>query len=136
MTNRITPENIQQLQENEVFAFGSNKSGYHGAGAAYIALKKFGAIYGQGVGIQGMSYAIPTKSIGIIRTLTLQEIQEYVDEYIEYAINTPNKVFLTTEIGCGLAGLTSEEVAPLFIKAIPVQNIHLPERFWKVLNKQ
>ena len=119
---------ITSLKENEIFVFGSNLSGFHGAGAAKTAME-WGAIWGQGVGLQGKTYAIPTKSEGITRTLTIEEIKPYVDEFIQFAIDNPNLEFLVTEIGCGLAGLTHIEVAPLFISAVSVPNIHLPEPF-------
>ena len=99
-TNRITPDNITSLQPHEVFVFGSNLSGIHGAGAAKIAVDKFGARWGQPVGIQGKTYAIPTKSEGITRTLTLKEIEPYVNEFIMYAVYHVGNTFLTTEIGC------------------------------------
>ena len=62
---RTTPERITELQPNEIFVFGSNLRGMHGGGAAYVALRKFGAIMGQGVGLQGQSYAIPTMQGGV-----------------------------------------------------------------------
>jgi len=132
MSMKTTYNNITKLNPNEIFVFGSNLSGIHGAGAARTALK-WGAIYGQGVGLQGKTYAIPTKSKGISRTLTIEEIKPFVNEFIEFAKNNPQLIFLVTEVGCGLAGLTVEEVAPLFKGAIVVENIHLPEKFWKTL---
>ncbi len=61
MYNReYTPENITELRDNEIFAFGSNLRGSHGGGAARLAYERFGAVLGQGVGLQGRSYAIPT----------------------------------------------------------------------------
>lgn len=134
INTRITPENITALAENEIFIFGSNLSGIHGAGAAKMALQ-WGAVWGQYNGLQGQTYAIPTKSANITRTLTIAEIKPYVGEFIEFAKTNPDKIFLTIEIGCGLAGLTPDEVASLFLEASNVQNIHLPLRFWDVLNK-
>jgi hypothetical protein len=132
MKNRITSNNIEELNPNEVFVFGSNLSGIHGAGAARTALR-WGAKMGVSQGLQGQSYAIPTKDRTIKETLSLQEISTYVDEYVEFAKAHPQYTFLTTEIGCGLAGLTPQQVAPLFKKAVDVVNIHLPERFWRCL---
>ena len=133
MKNRTTPENITELKPNEVFVFGSNLSGIHGGGAARKALE-WGAEYGNPTGIQGQTFAIPTKSLRIERTLTIAEIQPYVLIFIGYASSHPERTFLVTEIGCGLAGLTPEQVAPLFVLATDVSNIHLPKKFWDILN--
>jgi hypothetical protein len=134
MTNRITPDNIKNLSQNEIFVFGSNQSGRHGKGAAKTALG-WGAIWGQAEGLQGRTYGIPTKNASIKKTLSLNEIKPYVDRFIEFAKENTTLVFLVTEIGCGLAGLKPKDVAPLFEGAINVENIHLPEKFWHKLNK-
>lgn len=124
---RIAQDRITELKENEVFVFGSNLEGSHGGGAAAIAAKKFGAIWGQGVGLQGNSYGIPTMHGGI------EEIKPYVDEFIEFAKQHPNLKFLVTRIGCGIAGFTEEEMAPLFADAVSVENIYLPDTFWEII---
>ncbi len=129
ITKRTTPENINKLEENQIFVFGSNLSGRHGKGAAKTALK-WGAKWGQAKGLQGKTYGIPTKDASIRRTLTIEEIKPFVDEFIEFAKANEKLIFLVTEIGCGLAGLTPKEVAPLFKEAVNVSNIHLPSRFW------
>lgn len=134
MNHRTTQRNITSLAPNEIFVFGSNLSGIHGAGAAKTA-RKWGAILGQAKGLQGNTYAIPTKDKAIRNTSPLHEIGIYVDEFIIFASDSPTITFLVTEIGCGLAGLTPEQVAPLFRGAIPIENIHLPESFWEVLNR-
>lgn len=126
---RIASNHITTLQPNEIFVFGSNLSGMHGGGAARLAYQKFGAIWGQGVGLQGQSYGIPTMQGGV------DTIKPYVDEFIEFAKTHPQLKFLVTEIGCGIAGFSVEEIAPLFEQAIEVENIYLPERFWLVLNQ-
>ncbi len=131
---RTTHENIVSLKKNEVFVFGSNLSGIHGGGAARIAMDKFGAVYGYPTGLQDQSYAIPTKSKNIARTLTVDEIEPYVAEFIDFATDNSELHFLVTEIGCGLAGHVPEDIAPLFIKAIHLNNISLPKRFWDVIN--
>ena len=126
-SKRVTDSLVVSLKPNEVFVFGSNLGGFHGGGAARAAYNKFGAVWGQGVGMQGQSYAIPTMQGGV------ETIAPYVDEFIEYAMNHPDKRFLVTEIGCGIAGFVPEEIAPLFAKAVDVENITLPQRFWEVL---
>lgn len=122
-----TPDNITSLEDNEVFVFGSNIGGYHGGGAAAIALNKFGAIWKQGEGLQGQSYAIPTMQGGV------ETIKPYVDTFIEFAKMHPEKRFLVTKIGCGIAGFKDEEIAPLFAKAMDVDNIVLPKTFCEII---
>lgn len=128
MTNqRITPNRITQLAANEVFVFGSNLQGHHYGGAARIANEKFGAIFGQGVGLQGQSYAIPTMQGGV------ETIRPYVDEFIEFAKQHPELIFYVTRIGCGIAGFKDSEIAPLFRGAIGIENIALPQSFMDVI---
>jgi hypothetical protein len=129
---RTTPDDIKKLEQGHIFVFGSNLSGRHGKGAAKTALG-WGAKWGQGAGLQGRTYGIPTKDASIRRTLTLIEIKPFVDEFIEFAKNNPNLTFLVTEIGCGLAGYKQKDIAPLFELAIDVQNIYLPSKFWHKL---
>ncbi|MBQ6167638.1 MAG: hypothetical protein IJK41_09475 [Muribaculaceae bacterium] len=130
MYNReFTPEWIHRLEDNEVFVFGSNLGGFHGGGAARVALEKFGAVWGQGVGLQGQSYAIPTMHGGV------EVIKPYVDEFISFAQEHRELKFLVTPIGCGIAGFTAEDMAPLFANAIDVENVILPESFVKVIQK-
>ncbi len=126
-SNRITPEHITSLKSNEIFVFGSNLAGAHAGGAAYLAYQRFGAVMGQGVGLQGQSYAIPTMQ-GDTNT-----ILPYVEEFIIFAKQHPELTFLVTKIGCGIAGFTPAEIAPLFAGAVEVGNIHLPMDFWKEL---
>lgn len=129
---RITPNNITKLQDNEIFVFGSNESGIHGAGAAKQA-REFGAILGNGFGLWGKTYAIPTKGPYAQYVLHIGKIKIYVDEFIKHCISHPENVYLVTEIGCGLAGLKPKEIGPLFQDAKDIENIHLPERFWKYI---
>lgn len=124
--DRVTDEKVDSLAENEVFVFGSNYAGRHNGGAARAALHRFGAIYGRGVGPQGQSYAIPTDCMP-------QIMSEAVIEFIQYAQDHPEKRFLVTAIGCGHAGYTAQQVAPLFRNAVNVSNICMPLEFWKVL---
>lgn len=129
MYNReYTPDMISSLRDNEIFVFGSNLGGFHGGGAARVALDRFGAVWGQGVGLQGSSYAIPTMHGGV------DVIKPYVDEFIAFAQSRPDLKFLVTRIGCGIAGFAVEEIAPLFAAAIAVENIILPEDFVRVLS--
>jgi hypothetical protein len=124
MYNReYTSERIIRLEPNEIFVFGSNLAGAHGGGAARIALDCFGAVWGQGVGLQGQSYAIPTMQGGV------ETIKPYVDEFINFAKQHPELKFLVTRIGCGIAGFRDEEIAPLFTAAIEVENVILPKEF-------
>lgn len=123
----FTPAWINSLKENEVFVFGSNLGGFHGGGAARVALECFGAIWGQGVGLQGQSYAIPTMHGGV------DVIAPYVDEFITFAREHREMKFLVTPIGCGIAGFKVKDMAPLFAAAIDVENILLPESFVKAL---
>ena len=126
---KIAPNHIVALQPDEIFVFGSNLAGMHAGGAARTACQQFGAVWGQGVGLQGQSYAIPTMQGGV------ETIKPYVDEFILFAKQNPRLTFLVTEIGCGIAGFTPEEIAPLFEEAKTVENIALPRRFWEVLNR-
>jgi hypothetical protein len=117
------------LAPNEVFVFGSNLEGMHGGGAAAAAMRFFGAVWGQGVGLQGQSYGIPTMHGGI------EEIRPYVDEFIEFARKHPELTFLVTRIGCGIAGFTDMQIAPLFIYALEMSNVVLPKSFVEILKK-
>lgn len=112
-----------------VFVFGSNLAGRHGKGAALWARHHAGAVYGQGVGPQGNSYAIPTKDHSI-RTLPLDEIAEYVSAFLSYAKSNPGLTFRLTPIGCGLAGYAREQIEPLF-EGAPSNVLWPPE--WREL---
>lgn len=123
----FTPDLITALKDDEIFCFGSNLAGMHGGGAAYAAYRKFGAVWGQGVGLQGQCYAIPTMQGGV------ETIEPYVTEFIAFAKAHPELFFFVTRIGCGIAGFQDEEIAPLFADALGVENICLPETFVRVL---
>lgn len=101
-----TPERITELKADEIFVFGSNLAGMHGAGAAYVAFQKFGAVMGCGVGLRGQSYAIPTMQGGV------ETIKPYVDEFISFAKSRPDLFFYVTRIGCGIAGFRDKDIAP------------------------
>ena len=126
---RVSPQWITTLAEDEIFVFGSNLEGLHGGGAALLAYERFGAVWGQGTGLQGKSYGIPTMHGGI------DTIAPYVDEFIAFAREHRELRFLVTEIGCGIAGFTVGEMAPLFKDAMDEENIYLPQRFIDILEK-
>lgn len=131
---RITPENIQadDIKDFDVFVFGSNESGMHGAGAAFFAMKYLGARKGQGFGFSKNTFAIPTKDWDL-KTLPLNVIQFYVERFIEATKRYPHTLFYVTQIGCGLAGYTPQEIAPMFKTAMNLKNVYLPQSFWDVL---
>ena len=116
----ITPDYITELAPNEIFVFGSNLAGKHGGGAARLAYERFGAEWGVGVGPTGQCYAIPTMYGGV------EDIRPYVDGFIRYAEQHPELIFLVTRVGCGIAGFTDAQIAPLFAEARDLQNVALP----------
>lgn len=124
---KYTPENITTLGEDDIFVFGSNLAGNHAGGAARVALERFGAVMGQGVGIQGRSYAIPTMQGGV------ETIKPYVDQFLDLAYEWDQNTFYVTRIGCGIAGFTDEQIAPLFSRALDLYNVRLPESFVKII---
>jgi len=126
LPTRITPSVINVLSPNEIFVFGSNAQGMHTGGAARVAYNEFGAEWGNGEGIQGQSYAIPTMD-GEDSTIAA------IKRFIEFASDHPELKFLITPIGCGIAGYTPEDIAPMFKLAIDLMNIYLPISFWKIL---
>ena len=123
---RVSSDRIDHLEENEIFVFGSNASGYHGGGAAAYAMHKFGAVWGQGEGLQGQSYAIPTME-------GIAEMSEAIKRFTSFAAEHSELRFLVTRIGCGIAGYSVSQVAPLFKECIPLENVALPSDFWDVL---
>ncbi|MBQ9532670.1 MAG: hypothetical protein IJR71_01720 [Prevotella sp.] len=114
------------LEPNEVFVFGSNAAGLHGGGAAAYAMRRFGAVWGQGEGFQGQSYAIPTME-------GVERMKAAVGRFIQFADQHPDQRFLVTRIGCGIAGYRVRDVAPLFKDCIRLENVALPSDFWEVL---
>lgn len=103
---------IIQLKPNQIFVFGSNRNGYHGGGAAKQALESFGAVWGQGIGLEGQSYAIPTLGYDMEK-LPLEVIKISLEELASFAENNSDKEFLLTKIGTGIAGFTEEEMEPI-----------------------
>jgi hypothetical protein len=118
------------IQMRNIFVFGSNLKGVHGAGAALFAFRNHGAVYGQGSGLQGNSYGIPTKDRKI-KTLPLTEIEKHVNVFLEFAEKNKDLTFDLTAIGCGLAGYHPQEIAPMFKKS--PDNVRLPKEFQEVL---
>ena len=114
----------------EIFVFGSNTAGRHGKGAALVAYEKFGAIYGKGWGLQGNSFAIPTKS-HTVNTLPLVTIKAFVLRFKAYVAQNPDKQFFLTSIGCGLAGYNDESIAPFF-RGI-ADNVSIPKNWEKLI---
>lgn len=112
-----------------IFVFGSNLAGRHGKGAALTAKQKYGAIQGQGYGLQGQSFAIPTKD-ECLRTLPIHRIQQYVDRFIAFTVGTPELKFNITPIGCGLAGYAPKDIAPLFKSCLDLPNVRLCDVFF------
>lgn len=129
MAQLITPEYITSLQPNEIFVFGSNIAGMHGGGAARTAYNLFGAEWGVGVGLTGQCYAIPTMQGGV------ETIRPYVDEFIAYAKQHPELLFRVTRIGCGIAGFTNQEMAPLFKEACEMENVSFPNGWREIITK-
>lgn len=131
----FTPERIDNLKANEIFVFGSNYSGRHGAGAAYLAWNKFGAEMGVGEGLTGQCYALPTMD-EFFRTLPLNELKEKIENFVKFCKKQPEKIFLLTKIGCGIAGYSPSEIAPLFKDFLPLpSNLILPREFHTILYK-
>lgn len=114
-----------------IFVFGSNLAGRHGKGSALQAVRQYGAIRGVGVGLQGNSYAIPTKSWNL-KVLPLSQIEFYVKEFLEFASHHPDWAFKVVAIGCGLAGYSPKEIAPMFKNA--PSSCELPPEFVAELN--
>lgn len=121
------------MPKQEIFVFGSNLAGRHGKGAALYANQHHGAIYGQAVGLQGNSYAIPTKDEKL-NTLPLEVIASHVWWFISRAmVEYKHLTFNVTPIGCGLAGYTPAEIAPMFQTALELHNVKLPPEFIEIL---
>lgn len=112
----------------DIFVFGSNLLGIHKKGAALDALNKHGAILGQGIGLQGNSYAIPTKQ-SPARSLDLVQINKFVADFLNFAYYTPENVYHVTQIGCGLAGFDPKQIAPMFRLVKFMGNVKITETF-------
>lgn len=128
MITKFTPEMIEELNENEVFVFGSNKEGQHIGGAAAFAMEKFGAIWGEGEGLFGQSYALPTMDDDDPNC-----VKPYVGRFIQFAKDHKDLTFYVTPVGCGIAGFTPEEIAPFFKETLDMDNVILPKSFVSVI---
>lgn len=126
LPERITPSQINVLEDGEIFVFGSNFQGAHMGGAARVAKEKFGAVWGIGEGLQGRSYAIPTME-------GLENLAPAVERFAIFAHQHKELKFYVTAIGCGIAGYQPEQIAPMFLKAAYLRNVYLPVSFWKVI---
>lgn len=125
---RIASDNISSLNDNEIFVFGSNIHGMHGGGAAWYAHKNFGAEWGVGEGLTGRTYALPTMEGDA-------SLKKAVGNFMVCARQHPELTFLVTAVGCGIAGYTPQEVAPLFKDAAALENVYLPQVFVDVMFK-
>ena len=124
---RVTPAVIDSLLPNQVFVFGSDTIGSHSGGAAAAAVRHFGAVPGCAEGLQGRSYAIPT--VG----LDMPHIAAAVARFVEFARVHLDMHFLVTPVGCGTAGWSVGQIAPLFVDAVDLSNVSLPLEFWREL---
>lgn len=123
---RIASDHIAQLGENEIFVFGSNIQGAHGGGAAWFAYKKLGAEWGVGEGLTGRCYALPTME-------GEASMKHAVERFTVCAKQHPELTFLVTAVGCGIAGYTPSQVAPLFKEAAELENVYLPQVFSQII---
>ncbi len=127
---RVAPDFIKSLNPNEVLVFGSNVSGQHNGGAAMYALNHFGAIEGQAEGIQGHCYAIPTHGN------TFGGLKKAIARFTDYVVMHPRKRFMLTAVGCGEAGYSVEQIAPLFRQAYSFGNVYVPKAFLPYMSKE
>ena len=124
--HRVASDSIAQLNDNEIFVFGSNVQGMHGGGAAWYAHKNFGAEWGVGEGLTGRTYALPTME-------GKASLAHAVKNFISCARKHTELTFLVTAVGCGIAGYSAREIAPLFSGCVSLENVTLPSDFWDVL---
>ncbi len=125
--HRVASDRIANLDDNEIFVFGSNIQGMHGGGAAWYANRNFGAEWGVGEGLTGRTYALPTME-------GEASMQKAIENFTECARRHPELTFLVTAVGCGIAGYTPQEVAPYFSEASKLENVWLPQVFWDIIS--
>lgn len=128
MNKKFTPDNIQELKENQIFVFGSNMNGNHSGGAARLAVEKFGAIMGQAEGLQGQSYAISTLDKDMEK-VTEEELITSLGNFRHFAKEHPEKEFLLTAIGTGIAGFDTNYMAYMVLRANLPDNVTMPKQF-------
>lgn len=126
---RVAPYLIKSLADNEIFVFGSNTLGLHSGGAALYAKEHFGAEEGKSEGMQGQSYAIPTDGN------TMEELEAAIERFTTYAVMHPQNKFMLTAVGCGAAGYSVNQIAPLFRKAYSFGNVYVPADFLPFMPK-
>lgn len=125
----------EELEPGLIFVFGSNTKGRHGRGAALHAMQRYGAVYGEGEGLYGRSYALPTCGYdNKVYPLPLADIQPYVDNFLTFAEERPDLTFFVTRVGCGLAGYDDSDIAPMFVGA--PDNCYLPPEWEEFLPKE
>lgn len=132
----FTPDFVESLEANEVFVFGSNLNGVHAGGASLMALRSFGAEWGQAEGLQGKSYAIPTDIRGEAVDNVSAYLKKHIDKFLDYAKSHQDKIFLVTKVGCGNAGFDEEFMAQFFKNALEMKNVRLPREFVQILTKE
>jgi hypothetical protein len=133
--NKITPQLISQLNENEILVFESNTLGKHDRGISKLALT-FGAEFGKGIGLSGNTYAIPIKGSDLKRYLNLSQIKGYVDKFIEFAKQNKELFFLITPIGSDFKTYSYKEIAPLFKETLNLENVSIPFEWYHYLNQK
>ena len=121
---KFTPTHVEELEDNQIFVFGSNKDGENESGTANRAFATFGAEWGVGEGLTGKCYAIPTKD-------GLLTMAAAVKRFIDFAAEHPDLEFLVTPLGCGTAGHNPLMIAPMFQDAVVLPNVRLPRIFWE-----
>jgi hypothetical protein len=133
--NKITPQLISELKQNEILVFESNTSGKHERGTSKLALT-FGAKFGKGIGLSGNTYAIPIKGSDLKRHLNLSQIKGYVDKFIEFVKENKELFFLITPIGSDFKTYSYKEIAPLFKETLNLENVSIPFEWYHYLNQK
>lgn len=123
----VTPELVESLKPGQVYVYGSDLLGLHVGRTARLAVEKFGAVMGEGSGLWGQSYGIPTMQG------PAERVKPYVEEFTDFAKYHRDMKFLVTKVGCGIAGFDAREIAPMFKEASELKNVWLPQEFWDVL---
>lgn len=125
--------------QNTIFVFGSNPEGRHGAGAARTAREKFGAIYGQGEGLQGNAYALPTKDLRVkenksLRSISAEQITENIRKMYDVAKQNPSKKFKVAYTNglneTTLNGYSGAEMIKMFKDAGPIPSNVIFSKNW------